>query len=113
MAQQTVGLGDGRERLAGARRHLDQGARPVGGQGVLQARDRLHLRHAQTVGLQQRHRGAQGCPEGGRVRVLVGVPHPRGEGLGTVEGEDLARTGVRVHAVEEVRLRAGGRVPEG
>ena len=75
---------DRREGLAAAGRHLDQGPRPVLGEGALQILDGLHLGGPQVVGdqgMRFRHR-AQACPQG------IRLAQPLRQGLGPVEAED-------------------------
>ncbi len=51
---QPVGDIRGRERLAGARRHLDQRPRPVGRQRLFEVADRGELRRPQAFGARRR-----------------------------------------------------------
>jgi hypothetical protein len=102
----------GRERLARAGRHLDQGARVAGGEGLLQVGDGAEL-GGPEAGLGERREGAEAVPERGRGRVLRDVREPARERLGPVEREDLSARRVRVERVGEARLGACGLVDEG
>jgi hypothetical protein len=96
-------------RLAGAGRHLDQRARAVVGEGVLEVVDRSCLGGPEVVGGQRRQvlkevtQGAIAAPA---------VLDSCGEGLGPVKGEDVAACRLGVEGVREARLDPGRLVCE-
>ena len=77
------------------------------GQRPLDALDRRDLGGAQALFGQSGHRGDLGAP-GGRVRGLLGVPDPAGQGLGAREAEEPSGARLGVVAVGEVGLEPVG-----
>ena len=98
-----VGRGEG---LARAGRHLDQGPRAILPQRRLKVTDRGRLDLPQPGVVQLGH-GTQPSPEGRRLGIGDDLSGPLDEGLGAMEREDPAATGIRVIAVREPGLGAG------
>ena len=110
---QAVDRRDGRERLAAAGGHLDQGAGAVVGERVLQVADRPRSWAGQRPLRRQigRHRSRRrACGAGG----LSGnsAAQPGGQRLGPVEVEDAAAARLGVEPVGEAGLHAGALVQE-
>src|SRR5690606_36566217 len=102
---------DGRERLAGAGGHLDEGAglaHPLlalaEGQRVLHPAYRVDLCGTQGALVEFGHAVAQPGPVAGGLLVLLRLADPAGQGARLVEGEDAAGTGVRVEDGPEAGL---------
>ena len=109
MLNQAVDEVDGGEGFAAAGRHLDQGARPVGGEGGLQMGDGFNLGFPKVLGKQGealRHLAQSGAER-------AGLGRPLREGLGTMEGEDAPRTGLGVAVIAEEGFYPGAFIQEG
>ena len=115
---------DGGECLARSGGHLDQRARAILPQGLLQAADRLALRRPQAFFLQRRHilqagqqraavqvggAGFSGLHVRRRFRTVLEQLCQRG---GCVEREHAAGAWLRIEAVGESRFRASGLIRE-
>ncbi len=108
MFDEAIGEGAGGEGLAGAGGHLDEGARLRFGEGLLQAGDGFDAADADVlaaVRMRERHLGEA-------VAKGVLLFEPTGESFRSMEGEDAARTRVRVAFVAEVGFDARGFVEE-
>ena len=105
---EAIGEGAGGECFPRTGGHVDERARAVLGEGLLQAGDGLDLAlaHAQRGERMSeghlRESGAQG----------VGLSSPFGERLGTMKGEDAAGAGSGIAFVAEESFDAGGFVEE-
>ena len=96
----------GRVRLARAGRHLDERARPRGGERLLETRDRFDLTAAHAVGGQRRERAQAGAES---IRLV----QPSLKRFRPVKGKHLARARLGVSAVTEERFDPRGLVVEG
>ena len=103
-----VGRGEG---LAGAGRHLDQRARAVRGERLLEVADGRDLRGPEAR-LSQRRQRAQAVSQRGCGGMLRDVREPAGKRLRPVEREHRAARGVGVERVREAGLGPGRLVGE-
>ena len=108
---QAVGDVRGGERLAGAGRHLDEGARAARGEGLLEVRDRAELGGPEAF-VGERWERAEAVTERRCGRVAADLVEPRRERLGPVEREHRTAGRVRVERVREAGLGAGRLVRE-
>lgn len=103
---QPVARRDGRERLAAAGRHLDEGARPAVREGPLQVPDCLELHRPEAALLEFRQSAEHAS------QLLGFVALEAKQLLRTVKREDLAAPRVRVETVGELGHFAGRFVGE-